>query len=94
MEPVAEVMPKTCKGGHRHVALISGRPSGAAIYPPKFCTALVDGIQMWARQRQEQIDGPLRGVERGLDLVEHQVAASQLMASYGALPWVQEMLLQ
>ena len=36
LEPVAEMMSKTCKGGHRHVALISGRPSAAAIYPPKF----------------------------------------------------------
>ena len=35
MEPVAEMMSKTCTGRHRHVALISGRPSAAAIYPPK-----------------------------------------------------------
>ena len=32
MEPVAEMMSKTYKGGHKQVALISGRPSAAAIY--------------------------------------------------------------
>ena len=51
------------------MSLISGRPSAAEIYLPKFCTALVDGIQMWARQRQERVDGPLMGFERS-DLVE------------------------
>ena len=74
MEPVAEMMSKTCTGGHRHVALISGRPSAAAIYPPKCCAMMVDGIQMWTRQRQERVDNPLMGLEWS-DLVEPEEGA-------------------
>ena len=35
---------KRCEGGHLHVALVSGRPEAAAIYPIKMCEEIVAGF--------------------------------------------------
>ena len=41
-------MSRTCQGGHRHVQLVSGRSKAAAIYPPRFCKAIVEATDMAA----------------------------------------------
>ena len=51
------------------MALISGRPSAAAIYPSAFCDALVVYVDMWIRQRLEGTKMGLWAFERE-DLVE------------------------
>ena len=48
---IASATARRCCGGHSHVNLVSGRAKHAAIYPPKFCKALLDGFFFW-NQRQ------------------------------------------
>ena len=62
MEPVAEMMSKTCKGGHRHIALISGRPSVAAISPPQVLCSFGGGHSDVDATATGAVRRPLDGV--------------------------------
>ena len=55
--PIAEIMAKTCLGGHRHVHLISGRAKAAAIYPQALCRQMIRGYQIWENCRVQALNG-------------------------------------
>ena len=42
-------MDQRCEDRHRHVALVSGRPKAAAIYPAKLCEEIVAGFDLTRR---------------------------------------------
>ena len=42
-----------CQGGHRHVALVSGRAKACAEYPENLCEAFLKGLYFW-EQRQKR----------------------------------------
>ena len=44
---IADALSQRCCGGHRHVALMSGRAAKAAIYPPGFCSELLKGFSIY-----------------------------------------------
>ena len=46
---IAEAMSRTCSGGHRHVALMSGRAAKAAIYPDDFCRTMMRAVDTWIK---------------------------------------------
>ena len=52
--PILQMMERKCPGGHRHVHLLSGKAAKAAIYPSKFCSALLDGYELWINEKKQR----------------------------------------
>ena len=50
---IAESISRRCQGGHRHHHLLRGKAWEAAIYPPKFCQALLRGIHIEKEARKK-----------------------------------------
>ena len=62
---------KRCEGGHRHVALVSGRPKAAAVYLLKLCEEMVAGFDLTRRGLSElALLSFLGSVEEGADLCD------------------------
>ena len=47
--PMLQRLSKTCKGGHKHQALLSGRAAAAAFYPLPLLKAILQGVADTAR---------------------------------------------
>lgn len=51
-----ELSQYTCLRNHRHVHLLGGRASGAAVYPPRLCAAVARGIGDQLRQALQSLN--------------------------------------
>lgn len=65
VEEVLQKLDRRCKGDHPHVTLENGRPAAAAVYPPRLCKAIVDGIhehfrkiECFALEEDEEAEEP------------------------------------
>ena len=63
-DALSEVLQKRCTAGHRHVQLVGKQAcSRAAIYPRGLCDAMVKGIEIVKRQRDELREAYERALE-------------------------------
>ena len=70
---LVDALSARCGGGHRHVHLVSGRPKGAAIYPPGFCNAILKGFMMY--KRRMKAGGRWRGDVNSFENQLNQIGA-------------------
>ena len=76
-----------CQKLHQHQALVGGRASAAAIYPPGLCRAILEGIGRQKWLEGDPVPSPvLRAVNRGvgivdLDLVDEDGAPLEVLSS-------------
>ena len=74
-EAVAERSRRRCCGGHRHIALLSGRAKEAQAYPQDLVDAWLDGVDLEMRRERE---GPvLNSLEMGSDMCDPSEDAFQ-----------------
>ena len=56
MKCLAEMINRKCQGGHRHVNLMDGKAKAAATYTEAFCDGILDGIEMYSKWINSEVD--------------------------------------